>query len=888
MSSMSLQTHSDAIRQAFEFLKDGAVPPHPERLKNYTRAKQDIAYEIRSLREFLGRNFGEREAEECRELMAKLAEDRFMLAVVGEFKRGKSSLINAVIGRDLLPTGVLPLTSAITVLKYGPKEKLTIHWEQFHPPRRVPLESLAEYVTEKGNPGNEKIVARACLELPLPFFRGGLEFVDTPGIGSAIEANTLTTVGFLPKSDAVIFVTSVDSPLSGAEADFLKRIREHVRKVFFAVNKVDLVGDAEREEILRFIAGALEHQTGAEKIRLFPVSSFLGLKAKQAGSRVEYESSGLGSLEAALSDFLANEKASTFLVAILDKLSRLLTRTSQQVQLTRLAWDASHEELRPKLAELEKRLTILGEKRKDRLAEVHGRIVRGMKEIRSTRIAAFLEEQTRKFDGELNGSLKNSFWTPSFLSAARCVESVLPRLREDFLKWTSEEVQHLNPQFHQMIQIEWTNLQPLLRLIPEEASRVLGAPYEADSQLDSDLEVPIAGVLHRPGSIQVEWEAKVPLLQAFLPVGVFRIWLRKKLHAQLVDCLTSTLNQVTRAYDWSMEEAMKRLAAEVDVRAEALASRIVQALKGRTLSKGIDGRWRVTELDEAQLAHQSEELAAIERRLNALSDNLLQPASLTSRQTAGDATDALSAPVAAAPPDTSVSTSLEQASPMSEVNAALDLQTRGCPVCDNMIRAASEFFARRQYDLATQEKAQRSHAASLGFCPLHTWQLSTLASPHGLSKGYPMLMERLTLELSSLGARSGTDLGKAILALVVDSNGCEVCHLIKETETSSLETIISLLRTTEGQRTYSSSQGPCLRHLGMLVKNLTSDETISFLLAEAGRHFSEIAEDMRNYALKRDARQGYALNQDEQDAWLRGLIHSVGARRVCFPWDVEA
>jgi hypothetical protein len=111
--------------------------------------------------------------------------------------------MNAIIGRDLLPTGVLPLTSAITVLKYSPKERLTIIKEGALFPEEVPLSSLAEYVTEKGNPGNAKKVARASLELPLPFLRRGLEFVDTPGIGSAIEANTATTYGFLPQSDAV-------------------------------------------------------------------------------------------------------------------------------------------------------------------------------------------------------------------------------------------------------------------------------------------------------------------------------------------------------------------------------------------------------------------------------------------------------------------------------------------------------------------------------------------------------------------------------------------------------------------------------------------------------------------------------------------------------------
>ncbi|NLI33046.1 MAG: hypothetical protein GX422_09765 [Deltaproteobacteria bacterium] len=79
------------------------------RLKEYTRAKQTVASEVRNLSAFLKGSVGEREAEACRQLMAQLADDRFSLAVLGQFERGKSSLMNAMIGRDLLPTGgVLP------------------------------------------------------------------------------------------------------------------------------------------------------------------------------------------------------------------------------------------------------------------------------------------------------------------------------------------------------------------------------------------------------------------------------------------------------------------------------------------------------------------------------------------------------------------------------------------------------------------------------------------------------------------------------------------------------------------------------------------------------------------------------------------------------------
>ncbi|MGO8943313.1 MAG: hypothetical protein ACLQJ7_06530, partial [Syntrophobacteraceae bacterium] len=78
-----------------------------------------------------------------------------------------------------------------------------------------------------------------------------------------------------------------------------------------------------------------------------------------------------------------------------------------------------------------------------------------------------------------------------------------------------------------------------------------------------------------------------------------------------------------------------------------------------------------------------------------------------------------------------------------KVDFAGDLKTRGCAVCNRMDDAAAHFFANWQYALAARESAQRAHAASLGFCPLHTWQLEAMASPLGVSIGFSTLMERL-------------------------------------------------------------------------------------------------------------------------------------------------
>lgn len=294
-------------------------------LRHYTLTKQEVAASVRAAKQLFQAHGAREAAEHCQALLVQLAEDRFNLAVVGQFKRGKSTLMNAVLGCNLLPTGLLPLTSAITTLCYGPTERVVLSrkgwaWEQ-----EVQLAQLAAYITERGNPGNEKGLVEARVELPLPFLRRGLYFIDTPGIGSARHENTATTYAFLPQMNAVIFVTSVEAPLSEAEECFLIDIRGQVRQLFVVVNKMDMLGEKDRAEVLDYIHTRVEWLVGTGAAYLYPLSARDGLTAKLNHDDVGIHQSGLAPFEQALTAFLAEAQGRTFLVSVLDRALRLFT-----------------------------------------------------------------------------------------------------------------------------------------------------------------------------------------------------------------------------------------------------------------------------------------------------------------------------------------------------------------------------------------------------------------------------------------------------------------------------------------------------------------------------------------------------------------------------------
>lgn len=297
-------------------------------LRHYTLAKQAVATSVRAAKQLFQAQGVQEAAERCQVLVVQLAEDRFNLAVVGQFKRGKSTLMNAVLGRNLLPTGLLPLTSAITTLCYGSKERVMLNRKGWSWEQEIPLAQLETYITERGNPGNEKGLVEARVELPLPFLRRGLHFIDTPGIGSARHENTATTYAFLPQMNAVIFVTSVEAPLSEAEERFLVDIRGQVRQLFVVVNKIDVLGDTDREEVLGYIHTRLEQLVGTEAAHLFPLSARDGLTAKLNHDDAGLHRSGLAPFEQTLTAFLAEAQGRTFLVSVLDRALRLIAEAS--------------------------------------------------------------------------------------------------------------------------------------------------------------------------------------------------------------------------------------------------------------------------------------------------------------------------------------------------------------------------------------------------------------------------------------------------------------------------------------------------------------------------------------------------------------------------------
>jgi small GTP-binding protein len=293
-------------------------------LRSYEQDKFAIADLVRSA-SLLGPPQNRNWEERIEELLVRLAEDRFNLVVVGRFSRGKTSLMNAILGTDRLPTGIVPLTSVITTVAYGSSEQVVLKYQGRTLEQEIPLAELARYITQQGNPGNARGLRMAEVQLPVEFLRRGFYFVDTPGLGSAIEENTRTTEGFLPEADALLLVTSFESPLTEEEARIVKGAAASGRHVFVVVNKQDIVTVAERESALRYVAAQLEDVLGAPSpLRIFAVSARDALAAKQRNDETQLLASGIPALEEEVVRFLLREKQTQFLLRMCERVGELM------------------------------------------------------------------------------------------------------------------------------------------------------------------------------------------------------------------------------------------------------------------------------------------------------------------------------------------------------------------------------------------------------------------------------------------------------------------------------------------------------------------------------------------------------------------------------------
>jgi hypothetical protein len=295
---------------------------------------------------------GER-AREAARLLDRWRTRRFVALIVGEFKRGKSTLLNALVGRDLLPTGVPPVTAIPTRVSSGPRARAVARFRD-GTEREIPLDEIRDYVDESRNPRNHRGVASVDVEVPegpAP----GVVLVDVPGLGSTHAHNTEAALAALPEADAALLVASVDPPIGEADLKLLGLVRDHAARVDVVLNKVDYLDEEDRRTAEDFTRHTLA-QHGLAEASVWPVSARDGLAARQSHDEVGWRRSGMEALAASLARFFETERTALLARSLAKKAGRLVAQESALVDMRLAAAERSSESLREIIGQFRSRL----------------------------------------------------------------------------------------------------------------------------------------------------------------------------------------------------------------------------------------------------------------------------------------------------------------------------------------------------------------------------------------------------------------------------------------------------------------------------------------------------------------------------------------------------
>ncbi len=432
------------------------------------------------------------------DLNRRLSEGRFHLAVLGQFKRGKSTLLNALVGESILPVGVVPLTAAPTFLQFGETPQIRIRYTDGRKGEAFAGAStgernafLARFVTEAENPQNNAGVAEVEVDLPAPILSGGVVLIDTPGIGSTFRHNTAATLHFLQQCDAALFLISADPPITEVELAFLQQVREKVPQLFFVMNKIDYLDDRELTEALRFYRGVLAETFGErDDPAVFSVSARNGIRAREDGDAGQWRASGMARLESFLIDFLAREKRNALTEAISRRAAEVLDRVLMEAEIAVKALQMPRQELEEKISLFETTL---------KQAESERRLIQDVLAGDKKRASAFVEEQAAQLRREaepfLNdvmnrGAAGRGFGQFSRAAVADAWAEAIPAFFEAQQENLNEQVKAyllecLAPHEQRLARLEETLRRtaadlfqvPYRSLQPEEALEIKKRPY---------------------------------------------------------------------------------------------------------------------------------------------------------------------------------------------------------------------------------------------------------------------------------------------------------------------------------------------------------------------------------------------------------------------------
>jgi GTP-binding protein EngB required for normal cell division len=549
-------------------------------------------------------------------LRERLVEGRLQVAVLGQFKRGKSSFLNALLGESLLPTGVVPLTAIATFIRWAAAPSIRVAYLDGRPDGGLRAadtdllrQQLARFVTEEGNPRNRLGVARVDLLYPASVLRHGIVLIDTPGVGSTLQHNTDAANAVLPECDAGFFVLSADPPVTEAELAYLARVRPHVARLFFVFNKIDYLATDERDTALAFLRRSLrEHMPAVADAPIFGLSARQALAAHQTGDTAGLAQSGLAEIEHHLVGFLAREKVGSLQRAVAAKAGAVLDAALMNLALAIRVLEMPVEDLERRAKEFRRALGAIEQQRlvaRDLLAGDRHRAAERLE----AQAAELREEARRALCAVLAAALEAATESTE-MAAKSAIAAAIPEFFEPRLAQMSGDFARL---VEEILKEHVGRANALIGTVRETAASLFEIPSVPFEEAESFV------VRREPYWVTERWSDSLNplgggLVDRLLPSASRTTRLGKRLAVEIDELVERNVENLRWATLQNLDAAFRRFAAEFD---ERLAETIA-AMRG-AIEAAADKRRAHADGARAELAQLRQGTAALRELRGSLS-----------------------------------------------------------------------------------------------------------------------------------------------------------------------------------------------------------------------------------------------------------------------------
>jgi hypothetical protein len=534
--------------------------------EDYKQARDKSVSLLHELAENLRVLGGEHKARSIIETANKLNSNDFRIIFCGEFKRGKSTLINAILGQKALPMKVAPCTGVITEVKYAEEPKVLVHPLRGDP-FKASTNDVKQYIAIQGNDAPD--VSRVELMYPIEMCKNAITLIDSPGLNEDWK-RTQVSLTELNKADAVIMVLSCEMALSRSEMDFIEsRLLHHTAGSFFVWNRYDAVWNDDQE--IAALRSRSQSRLQKYQNQVYYLSAREALVAQLRNDTSRYTRSGLPSFMNSLEQFLTEKRAAAKLHLPLNEGKRA-AQYARHVLGPRLfkLLDSSQEELnkeevelRPKLTELAHTRQALTELIEESIEDILNDLIEDVDSFLSTISQKACQESEKiELPKAANRQERQDFlirWYNHWLKEKLHTlgkEAFVHHIHNGFEE-LSEELQREREKFH-------THLQQLLQ-IELDSQKTMNIDHVWTHDLSSFISSSI--------SVRIQGDCSTPISIALMGLGALRAWLagqrideaeRITFAKALAETLQNKRSDIIRLMRTQLEESFSPMRTAID------------------------------------------------------------------------------------------------------------------------------------------------------------------------------------------------------------------------------------------------------------------------------------------------------------------------------------